>query len=415
MRYSKLLLVLLTTLAASLTVTSLLPQPIQSQAPQPSQAIRTCPAINAGRAANLPPDPDWEAIKEWDDKITRNQTDPLDKNVKEETITSLAFSPDGRLLATGSKYVDRDRLGTRGSVRIWSGLETIKRQRKRMYISESPINTLAFSPNGLFLVTGESNGGVSVWKREEWGREKLTKSTSREVIFEPRSITVSPAGQVVAAGIGRPNGRSMRLWNIRSIGQLQPVRQQIQEISRYPIAIGTSEKQRIDAVAFSPNGKVLAAAGRAILSTTQPVTKEQESTYYINFWDAVTGRYLCTLDNSNFSTSSITFTADGTMFVAADPVEGVVRRWSLSTFEPLPPLRHGGQVRVIASSPSGKILLTGGRDRKVKLWQLQTGQEINVFEKNDGEITAVVFRPDGRAFVTGSVDKSFRTFIYPSR
>ncbi|MEX0270118.1 WD40 repeat domain-containing protein [Leptolyngbyaceae cyanobacterium UHCC 1019] len=284
-----------------------------------------------------------------------------------------------------------------------------------MYISESPINTLAFSPNGLFLVTGESNGGVSVWNRREWSQTSLKKSTNREVIFEPRSITVSSTGQVVAAGIGRPKGRSMRLWDIRSTGQLQPVRQQIQEISRYPIATGTSEKQRIDAVAFSPNGKVLAAAGRAILSTTQPVTKEQESTYYINFWNAKTGQYLCTLDNSNFSTSSITFTADGTMFAAADPVEGSVRRWSLSTLEPLPPLRHGGQVRIIASSPSGKILLTGGRDRKVKLWQLQTGQEINVFEKNDGEVTAIVFRPDGRAFVTGSIDKSFRTFIYPSR
>jgi WD40 repeat protein len=438
MRHEKPILILLITTATIAGIPVLFSQPSPSQSSQVEPTRQSCPALEVGRATNLPADPPWEAIDTWDDKIIRRQDDrvPDEQNIKEETITSLAFSPDGKYLATGTKYVAKNRPGTRGKVKLWFALDAIQRKRVILHEHESQINIVAFSPDKV-LASGNSKGDISVWSRAqvESGIPRQ-RPIDLKVQFEPLSLSFNPNGRLLAsAGIGGSNSSSFDAWTVSNRGRLQRATQQIQDIKTYPKTPGSSEKQRIDAIAFSPNGKIIAAAGKAILLDKQSFTRERESTSYINLWNVETGRYLCTLANSGFSSSSIAFSPNGTVFAAADKVRGVVQLWSLPNLEPLPPLNHGAKVNAIAFSPSGEILISGGQDKKLKLWKIQSRQVIvldkykhtgEMIDIHDSGITAVAFRPDGKSFATATEDPAnsnstvnpdkhyrLRTFTYP--
>ena len=69
---------------------------------------------------------------------------------------------------------------------------------------------------------------------------------------------------------------------------------------------------------------------------------------------------------------------------------------------------HQGAVKVAVFSPNGKFLVTGGRDKTAKLWEVATGREMRTFQGHEGTILALCFSPDGKLIATGSTDKSVK-------
>ncbi|MCF6367059.1 MAG: caspase family protein [Bacteroidales bacterium] len=69
---------------------------------------------------------------------------------------------------------------------------------------------------------------------------------------------------------------------------------------------------------------------------------------------------------------------------------------------------HQGAVKVAVFSPDGKFLITGGRDKTAKLWELATGREMRTFQGHEGTILALCFTPDGKYIATGSTDKKVK-------
>jgi len=69
---------------------------------------------------------------------------------------------------------------------------------------------------------------------------------------------------------------------------------------------------------------------------------------------------------------------------------------------------HLGAVKIAVFSPDGKYLVTGGRDRTAKLWEVATGREMRTFLGHEGTVQAVCFTPDGKYVATGSTDKTVK-------
>ena len=69
---------------------------------------------------------------------------------------------------------------------------------------------------------------------------------------------------------------------------------------------------------------------------------------------------------------------------------------------------HLGAVKITAFSPDGKYLVTGGRDRTAKLWEVATGREMRTFLGHEGTVQALCFTPDGKHIATGSTDNTVK-------
>lgn len=353
-----------------------------------ARAVGPANVVQLGRAGGAP----GEAIP------------PLAGHLK--TVRVLAFSPDGKLLASGSDD---------GVVKLWDAEDGSLQRSLKGYAM--PVTTIAFSADSKQMLTGSEDGIAKVWDLESGKeRQELQMNRPGDGVF---AVAFSPDGATaVTGGHGGRTGRDfLMVWNVpagkasrTAAGHEAPVtavafapdgrsfvtgaRDHTLRVwatpGGEPRAVGKSE--RVASVACDPAGGVLASAGA-------------DGT--VRLWDTHTGALIRTLTGHTGRVLSVAFAADG-QTLASGGVDKSVRLWNPRTGAAGLTLSGAtGPVNTLAFAPDGGTLVGGTgasvADGTVVLWDARTGAlRQSLSEQSLGMVHAVAVSPDGTLIATGS-------------
>jgi len=284
----------------------------------------------------------------------------------EADVTALAFSPDGKYVASGS----RD-----GTARVWEA--QTGREIARM-THEADVTDLAFSPDGKYVASGSRDDTARVWEAQT-GREIARMTHEADVT----DLAFSPDGKYVASG---SRDGTARVWEAQT-GH---------EVARM------SHEDYVVAVAFSPDGKYV-------------ISGSWDDTARV--WEAQTGHEVARMSHED-GVAAVAFSPDG-KYVASGSRDGTARVWEAQTGREIARVNHEVYVIAVAFSPDGKYVISGGCDKKdenyrciggtARVWEAQTGREIARMSHNNA-VVAVAFSPDGKYVVSGSFDGTVRVW-----
>ncbi|MFM8952678.1 MAG: WD40 repeat domain-containing serine/threonine protein kinase [Planctomycetaceae bacterium] len=319
-------------------------------------------------------------------------------------VTALAFSPDGLQIASGA---------ANGGVLLWDA-RSLELEHVRLG-HETAVTTLAFAPDGETLASGEHGGGVRLWSRAD--AHPLARLPHAEGMT---AVAFSIDGQMLA---GAPGGHdAVEIWQAR----------RVQRLHELPLAGRT-----VAELAFSPRSDLVAAACRRGGDDGDVLV-----------WDARDGRLLATLGGHVRGADTVAFSPDGSlvvttsgndtamvwesrtgrrlMAVAAGPhashskpgavfgLDGsrmAFRRQALfdsHSGEVAVPLERQGAVTAVAASGDGRLLAAGLAIGAVYVTDFDTGRRLaNLFGHTDG-VHALAFSPDRRLLASGSLDGTIR-------
>jgi WD40 repeat protein len=323
-------------------------------------------------------------------------------------IRSVAFAPDGKALATAA--YDR-------TAKIWETPRALGPLIPQVAIG---INTLALAPDGKTLATPAADDLVKLW--DSASGQELASFPARQLRFTQTvgsSLRFSSDGKWLAAG-GREG--TIKLWNVATGKELA--------------AFQGPADGGVDSVTFSSDNKLLAAAssnsevilwdvgtrqkGAVCRGHTFPVcgmafapdgkllaTASLDQT--VKLWDVATAQERFTLRDHSSGVVRVTFSADG-RFLATGSNDEAAKVWEVAALErPRATLKgHAGGVYSLAFVPDGKRLAVGAGDGTVKVWDLKTWEELAVLKGHATGVTAAVFSTDGKTLVTASKDTTVK-------
>lgn len=345
--------------------------------------------------------------------------------IPEEIIFSIAFSPDNSLILSGSSD---------GVLRLWdvdSG--EIVQEFKRHDGSDFSV---AFSPDGNFVLSG-SDDVIILWDLSTGNEVKRFEGhTAGDVtaVFssDGKTILSGSIDQTVrlwdvqsGVEIRRFQGHSSRIWGVAvhptegtafSAGGDGIIRQW-DITSKWNESKEWDHTDEITSIAISPDGNIALSgstdgSARAwIIDTGTEIYSTQVDTSTTDF----------TAIPDIGSVTSVAFDRSGTMAIYGGG-DGTIYLWDISANQILRRFKgHEGVVQSLAFSKDGNMAVSAGRnlqfkfgpltrtlrrDRTIRVWDVQTGEELNKFEGHEASVESVVFSPSGKQILSGSRDET---------
>jgi WD40 repeat protein/serine/threonine protein kinase len=297
----------------------------------------------------------WKEVRLWN--VETGQTVAILEGHR-GFILALAFSPDGSTLASGS-FDDR-------TVFLWD----VKSNRVKAQLRghNLGVTAVAFSPDGLTLATNSTQeSAVRLWDVRT-GQVRVTLTGS------PHSLVFSPDGFTLAGGC---HDHTVSLWDIKS-GQAK--------------AVLLGHADAVHSVAFSPDRLTLASA-----STDGTV----------RLWDVKSGRMKTTLAGHTDRVQQVAYNPDGTTLASCSD-DKTVRLWNLENGQTRAILEgHTEEIRSVAFRADGLTLATGSADKTIRLWDVKTGQAKAILQGHTDYVSCVAFSSDGW-LASASLDKTIR-------
>jgi WD40 repeat protein len=228
-------------------------------------------------------------------------------------VLSVAYSPDGKILAAGTQNA---------TIKIWDA-QTGKELRV-LGGQDDPVESIAFSPDGLTLASGSRNGALILWDTKSWKAKQKIKLNNALV----RSVAFSPDSKTLAGSISLT----------------------VKNTSPALVTIDSPPNNGVNMIGVS--GYEVRAIGGAV-----------------KLWDIETGKMALELANSQNIIPTVAFSPDG-QTVANAVHDKTVRLVTVKNGELLTLKGHTGPVIAVAFSPDGRTLASAGADKTIKLWDV---------------------------------------------
>jgi WD40 repeat protein len=335
------------------------------------------------------------------------------------TVNALAFHPDGGTLATASDD---------GLVRLWHHLPAGKHDPKEDILGhKSPVNGVAFSLDGRLLAAGTDDGTVAVWEvssrrpvRDDFRHDKKVNAVAFNPKVPNRLVSASDDGTV-------------KVWEPENEGTCDP---------RRIMTHGSP----VTALAFRPDGKVLATVGgdspvrlwyaeagqvrSTLLGRVEGVTGSvcalafhpdgsrvatgnRDMKVYV--WDVNGVAPLQTFSGHQKLVTGVAFRPHHSDQLATSSDDGTVKVWDLKprvqAHLQASAAQVGSNLYCVSFNAGGKFVAAGGWDGWAKVWDTRTGNEtVNAPTGHRQTVRAVAFSADGKHLVTGSDDATARVW-----
>jgi RNA polymerase sigma factor (sigma-70 family) len=280
-------------------------------------------------------------------------------------VTGLFFNCDGKTLVSTSWD---------GTVRRW---DVATGKEVRGPENDLDQSHMARSADGKLVATGGADGPVSLWDAATGRRLRVLEGHRRGVF----ALAFAPDGRRLASAGWE---RAVRVWDVAA-GK---------EERSLACGPGGKDQGRVDALAFSPDSRLLAACdtGRSV----------------VHLWDADTGKQVREL--TQVGPAALAFAPDGKT-LATGGWDNHLVLWEVATGRNLRTLQAAkgpAIVDAVAFSPDGRLLATGHHNAPVHLWDAATGKLVREIEADDGVTWCLAFSPDGGWLATGGLDGRVR-------